>query len=161
MALYWLPKKLTKEKDLGGWKIPIFHCRGLPAQKSNRVYFFNCSNQDVVDLSPNVLKNTFTPVSWKQRPQRRWPEGNYNEYKSLLRKAVLAHSCGLDQLPEIRVKETGWSIIGLFCWSPNSSNSTSDCVRKTNRDNGIFTLLSSLSRSIRERLLLRCGRSEP
>ena len=76
-------------------------------------------------------------------------------------RAFLTHSCGLDQLPEIRVKETGWSIIGLFCWSPNSSNSTSGCVRKINRDNGIFTLLSSLSRSIWERLLLPCGRSEP
>ena len=78
MALYWLSKKLIKEKDLRGWKVPIFHfCQWLPAQKSN------CSSQDVDDLSLNVLKSTFTPVSWKQGPQRRWPEGNYNECKSL------------------------------------------------------------------------------
>ena len=50
MALYWLSKKLIKEKDLRGWKVPIFHfCQRLPAQKSN------CSSQDVDDLSLNVL----------------------------------------------------------------------------------------------------------
>ena len=149
MALYWFPKKLTKEKDLGG-------CQWLPAQKSNRVYFFNCSNQTFL-TSPSMFSRTPS----HQYPESKVPRDVGQRETTMSIGAFLTHSCGLDQLTEIRVKETGWSIIRLFCWSPNSSNSTSGCVRKTNRDNGIFTLLSSLSRSIRERLLLCCGRSEP
>lgn len=54
-----------------------------------------------------------------------------------------------------------WIATCLFCWSLGIGNSTSGCVRKINRDNGFFTLLSSLSRSIWERLLFHSGWSEP
>lgn len=68
----------------------------------------------------------------------------------------------------LRNKDWRWLVISvlwiatrLFCWSLSIGNSTSGCVRKINRDNGFFTLLSSLSRSIWERLLFHSGWSEP
>lgn len=83
MALYWLPPKLTKEKDSGGWKVPIFTSVATSCSKEQQGLFPSAALVRMLMTTPPRPQEHLHTSVLKARSPETSVEGNYNECKSL------------------------------------------------------------------------------